>query len=83
MIKRIDPRIQAASNISREQGLLQELFGGGGRAISRNPDSECLPQVRGDLMPNRFRDYEDPRPNTEDCFGMRKKFRETGQMFGL
>ena len=77
--------IRPAPMLTKEQDMLLELFGGRNRVMFRNPDSQCIPEVKGDLMPNRFRfsEEENPEPNSQDLFGLRKKFRGTADCFGL
>ena len=72
-----------APMLNTEQVFLQQLFGSGGRVML--PDTDSLPPatINGALTPNRFSEFENPEPNSEDLFGLRKKFRGTAGLFGL
>ena len=75
-------KFQIGQQLTQEQVMLQQLFGSGQRAIMPDEDSDCLPIVNGALMPNRFNE-ENLEPNSEDLFGLRKKFRGTASLFGI
>ena len=75
--------IRPAPMLTKEQDMLLELFGGRNRVMFGNADSQCMPEVKGDLMPNRFNEQENLEPNSQDLFGLRKKFRGTADCFGL
>ena len=61
--------IQPAPMLSKEQDMMNDLFGGRGenRVMFQNPSSECRTELRGGLMPsNMGNDFEN---ETASIFG--------------
>jgi len=75
--------IQPAPLISKEQDMLQDLFGGRGEnRVMFGGNGECATKVDGALMPNNFGNEIEDGEQTSDHFGFGSRH-ETGGFFGI
>ena len=75
--------IKVNNNISEEQSMLQQLFGGGDRVMFNVPDSECKPQINGALMDSVINGDNPNEDNTSDLFGFGTQRKTTRRFFGI
>lgn len=79
--KQILQPINPAPQLSQEQDMLNDLFGGRGenRVMFQNPSSQCVTELKGSLMTNTINGDDN---ETAETFGMGID-RRTGGFFGI
>jgi len=76
--------IRPAPLLSKEQDMMQDLFGGRAenKVMFQNPNSQCVTELKGGLMPNNLGDEIEDGEQTSDSFGFGTNH-STGKLFGI